>query len=45
MNRPKRLNALCEQLIDELLTALEEYDKNENIKVIVITGSDRVFSG
>ncbi len=39
LNRPKELNALRTQLIDELATALEEFDRDEEIRCIVITGA------
>jgi enoyl-CoA hydratase len=39
LNRPKELNALRMQLIDELATALEEFDRDEEIRCIVITGA------
>jgi enoyl-CoA hydratase len=39
LNRPKELNALRTQLVDELVTALEEFDRDEEIRCIVITGA------
>lgn len=39
LNRPKELNALNFQLVDELATALEEMDRDDAIGCIVITGS------
>ncbi len=39
LNRPKELNALNFQLVDELATALEEMDRDDAIGSIVITGS------
>ncbi len=39
INRPKKLNALNKATILELHNAFEALDKNENTKVIVITGS------
>ncbi|MFM8742227.1 MAG: enoyl-CoA hydratase-related protein, partial [Cytophagales bacterium] len=33
LNRPKELNALNHQLMQELLTALQQLDKNENVRV------------
>ncbi len=39
LNRPRELNALRTQLIDELATALEEFDRDEEIRCIVITGA------
>ena len=39
LNRPKELNALNTQLIGELADALEEFDRDEAIRCIVITGA------
>jgi enoyl-CoA hydratase len=39
LNRPKELNALNTQLISELADALEEFDRDEAIRCIVITGA------
>src|SRR6266700_2960992 len=39
LNRPKELNALNNQLIGELADALEEFDRDEAIRCIVITGA------
>ncbi|GHO44010.1 enoyl-CoA hydratase-related protein [Ktedonospora formicarum] len=39
LNRPKELNALNFQLIEELAHALEDFDRDEAIHCIVITGS------
>ncbi len=42
--RPKELNALNPQLMQEVRDALFAFDKNENIKVIIITGNDQAFA-
>lgn len=44
LDRPKALNALCDQLMTELGTALRTYDNDKAIGAIVITGSDRAFA-
>ncbi|VDM42166.1 unnamed protein product [Toxocara canis] len=44
LNRPKALNALCDQLMGELAVALKEFDKDDSIGAIVITGSERSFA-
>lgn len=44
LNRPKALNALNDQLMDELGDALLEFDADENIGCIVITGSEKAFA-
>jgi enoyl-CoA hydratase len=44
LNRPKALNALNDQLMDELGNALQQYDADENIGCMVITGSEKAFA-
>jgi enoyl-CoA hydratase len=44
LNRPKALNALNDQLMDELGDALTGFDADENISCIVITGSEKAFA-
>ncbi|WP_394780464.1 enoyl-CoA hydratase [Undibacterium sp.] len=44
LNRPKALNALNDQLMDELGFALKAFDKDEAIACIVITGSEKAFA-
>ncbi len=43
-NRPKAMNALNNDLFDELLTAIAEVKNNRNIKVLILTGAgDKSF--
>jgi enoyl-CoA hydratase len=44
LNRPKVLNALNDQLMDELGNALRQFDADENIGCIIITGSEKAFA-
>ncbi|XP_015184835.1 PREDICTED: probable enoyl-CoA hydratase, mitochondrial [Polistes dominula] len=44
LNRPKALNALCNQLMTELNEAIGELDKNDNVGAIVITGNEKAFA-
>ncbi|MEO3693271.1 enoyl-CoA hydratase [Roseateles paludis] len=44
LNRPKALNALNDQLMNELGDALHAYEADEGIGCIVITGSERAFA-
>jgi enoyl-CoA hydratase len=44
LNRPKALNALNTELLAELVTALEEWDRDDSVRCIVLTGSDRAFA-
>ncbi|KAL1928723.1 hypothetical protein VTP01DRAFT_2509 [Rhizomucor pusillus] len=44
LNRPKALNALCNDLFTEVNEALRGYDADSNIGAIVITGSEKAFA-
>ena len=44
LNRPKQLNALSDELMDELVGALQELDSDDGIRCIVLGGSDRAFA-
>ncbi|HYU17759.1 MAG TPA: enoyl-CoA hydratase-related protein [Chloroflexota bacterium] len=44
LNRPKQLNALSGPLMEELVAALEELDRDESIRAIVLTGGPNVFA-
>ncbi len=44
LNRPKELNALNPQLMGEVRDALQQLDKNDEVKVIIITGNDQAFA-
>eukprot|EP01039_Chlorochromonas_danica_P002671 gene2671-2916_t len=42
--RPKALNALCDQLVSEVVEAGKAFVADENIGAIVITGSEKAFA-
>ena len=44
LNRPKQLNALSDELMDELVTALRDLDADERVRAIVLGGSERAFA-
>jgi len=44
LNRPKQLNALNDQLMDELGAALKALDADETIGCIIITGNEKAFA-
>lgn len=45
LNRPKELNALSTGLVKELADALEEFDRDDAIRCIVLTGAgDKAFA-
>ncbi len=44
LNRPQQLNALNEQLMDELGSALTDFDLDDCIGCVILTGSDKAFA-
>jgi enoyl-CoA hydratase len=44
LNRPKQMNALNAQLMQELAKALYAFDADEGVGCIVITGSEKAFA-
>jgi len=44
LNRPKSLNALNLQLASEVMATLKDFDADERIGAVVITGSPRAFA-
>lgn len=44
LNRPQALNALSPALIKDLGQALDIFEKDQNIRAMVITGSDKAFA-
>ncbi len=44
LNRPKVLNALSTDLMQELVDCLLSLDKNPSVRVIILTGNERAFA-
>ncbi|MDH5453234.1 MAG: enoyl-CoA hydratase [Paracoccaceae bacterium] len=44
LNRPDALNALNAKLMDELADALRSADKNDKVRCVIITGSEKAFA-
>jgi enoyl-CoA hydratase/carnithine racemase len=44
LNREDALNAMSSELLDELIGALEELDRNPDVRAVVIAGHDRAFA-
>src|SRR5512141_2930034 len=44
LNRPEALNALNDQLMDEMTGALNAAEADDGVRCVVITGSDRAFA-
>jgi enoyl-CoA hydratase len=43
LNRPERLNALSPSMLDEWIDAIETAGKDEEVRVIVVTGAGRAY--
>jgi methylglutaconyl-CoA hydratase len=43
LDRPEKRNAISSQMIDDLLAALDDVEKNAAARVLVITGSGKAF--
>ena len=44
LNRPEAMNALNNQILNELMDALAELDKDDSIGALVVTGNERAFA-
>ncbi|MBV9571650.1 MAG: enoyl-CoA hydratase [Alphaproteobacteria bacterium] len=44
LNRPTALNALSQELLEELCDTLERWDVDDGVRCIVLTGSERAFA-
>ena len=44
LNRPEALNALSDELMDELVSRLTELDREDDVRCIVLGGSERAFA-
>jgi len=44
LNRPKVLNALCDELLNELERALNGFDADKEVGCIILTGSKKAFA-
>ena len=44
LNRPQAMNALSTKMVTELISALNEFEKDDGVRCLVIAGSERAFS-
>ncbi|MBK4739190.1 enoyl-CoA hydratase [Noviherbaspirillum pedocola] len=44
LNRPQALNALSDELVDELILVLERFDADERIQCMVLIGNEKAFA-
>ncbi len=45
LNRPKALNALCDELMIEVEQALDDFEADSTIGCIIVTGNEKAFAG
>jgi len=43
LNRPEKLNAICPELVDDLLNAIEDVRKDSDTRAVMLTGAGRAF--
>ncbi|HEU4343450.1 MAG TPA: enoyl-CoA hydratase-related protein [Candidatus Binatia bacterium] len=44
LNRPQQLNALSYDLVKDLCLAVEQLDRDDTVRVIILTGGERAFA-
>lgn len=44
LNRPERMNALNDEVMARLVEALEELDRDESVRCVVLAGDERAFA-
>ena len=43
LNRPGELNAICPEMVTDLLDTIDEISKDEEIRAVLLTGAGRAF--
>ena len=43
LNRPEKMNAFTTQMRKDLITALDEVDRDDEVKAVIVTGEGRAF--
>ena len=44
LNRPQQLNALSYDLVKDLSLAMQELDRDDEVRVLIVTGGEKVFA-
>ncbi|MDV6378699.1 enoyl-CoA hydratase-related protein [Sporosarcina sp. GW1-11] len=44
LNRPKQLNSLNREMVREILEAMQSFDRNDEVRVILLAGRGKAFS-
>jgi enoyl-CoA hydratase len=42
LNRPERMNAVCEEMYSEMADLLQKYREDDHVRVVILTGSVRI---
>jgi enoyl-CoA hydratase/carnithine racemase len=43
LHRPDRMNAFTDQMVRDMIAAFDETDANDDVRVVIVTGSGRAF--
>ena len=43
LNRPDRLNAVHDDMLNEMIAGFDEADRNDEVRVVIVTGAGRAF--
>ncbi len=43
LNRPEKLNAVHDEMLNEMIDAFDQADKDDQVRVVVVTGAGRAF--
>ncbi len=43
LNRPEKLNAFTARMMHEMISALDETDRRDDVRVVIVTGAGRAF--
>lgn len=43
LNRPEKLNAFTNRMLKEIISAFDESDADDNVRVVIVTGAGRAF--
>ena len=44
LNRPEALNALSDELMEELVSKMQELDRDDSVRCIVLGGNEKAFA-
>ena len=44
LNRPERMNAICDVFLNELDTVLKDLETDHNLGALIVTGAGKIFA-